>query len=421
MKKTNKDKWYKLENAAKIFPPNSNKNDPKTFRFFVELKQEINPDTLQEALDETIKEFPIFQSTLEKGLFWYYLEGSDIKPIVEPETTTPCDELTGELLFRVSYFKKRINVEVHHALTDGTGTLDFLKVLTINYLKIKNKLKLNKKDNDISNYDRAADSYQKYYDKNLKIKKVKEHKAHQIHGKIFPEGKIKTMEVIMPTSQLLKLAKANNQTLTAYLTSILIKSIGDSMSIHERQKPVVITIPVNLRKYFPSNTARNFFNVIPIMYHFNEENDNLESIYPCVKKQFEEQLNKESIQARMNKLAVFEHIFIIRLVPIFIKDFVLKSIYQYTRKSRSMTLSNVGVITMPEDVENFISMFGVCSSTDNIQSCMCSYKDKLTVIFTSHFSNPEIQRNFVKYLTNEGIEVQVNANIVEEDDNASLF
>ena len=86
-----------------------------------------------------------------------------------------------------------------------------------------------------------------------------------------------------------------------------------------------------------------------------------------------------------------------------------------------MTLSNVGVITMPEDVENFISMFGVCSSTDNIQSCMCSYKDKLTVIFTSHFSNPEIQRNFVKYLTNEGIEVQVNANIVEEDDNASLF
>ena len=76
-------------------------------------------------------------STLKRGFFWYYLEETDIKPTVTKEDTLPCDYMDYGILFRVSYFKKRINLEVSHALTDGTGTEIFLKSLTANYLERK--------------------------------------------------------------------------------------------------------------------------------------------------------------------------------------------------------------------------------------------------------------------------------------------
>ena len=134
---TRKDKkWYKLDNAAKIFPPTSNRKDPKVFRFACELYEDIEEEILQKALDKTLEEYPLFLSSLKKGLFWYYLESSNVYPKVKKEENIVCDRIDNDLLFRVSYYRKRINLEVYHALTDGTGTLYFLRSLVTNYLII---------------------------------------------------------------------------------------------------------------------------------------------------------------------------------------------------------------------------------------------------------------------------------------------
>ena len=196
----------------------------------------------------------------------------------------------------------------------------------------------------------------------------------------------------------------------------MIKSIADTMSYKDKKKPIIITIPVNLRKYFPSNTARNFFNVVPIIYYVNDDNNNIEEILKSVKKQFEEGLKKEKIIKRMNQLQQFENMFILRLVPLVIKNIVLKYLYKKSRLNRTITLSNIGVIDMPYDLQKHINLFGVMSSTDNVQSCMCSYKDNLVLTFTSHFVEQEIQKNFVRYLSNNGISITVNTNIIEEDE-----
>ena len=196
----------------------------------------------------------------------------------------------------------------------------------------------------------------------------------------------------------------------------MIKSIADTMSYKDKKKPIIITISVNLRKYFPSNTARNFFNVVPIIYYVNDDNNNIEEILKSVKKQFEEGLKKEKIIKRMNQLQQFENMFILRLVPLVIKNIVLKYLYKKSRLNRTITLSNIGVIDMPYDLQKHINLFGVMSSTDNVQSCMCSYKDNLVFTFTSHFVEQEIQKNFVRYLSNNGISITVNTNIIEEDE-----
>jgi NRPS condensation-like uncharacterized protein len=409
-------RWYKLENAAKIFPPSANKKDTKVFRFYVELKEYVDPKMLNKALKETLKEFPLFRSTLKKGFFWYYLEKSNLVPVVEEENKMPCEELKDGLLFKVTYYKKRINIEVNHALTDGTGTLSFLQVLIKNYETYKHNVSKDLIVDNVSIIDREVDSYVKYYKKVKLVQKKEDPFAYKIKGKIYPENGLKIIELVMSTKDVLKLSKEKGRTITEYLTAILLKSVSETMSYKDKKKPVVIQVPVNLRNYFPSNTARNFFNVINISYKFDNEDESMENILDSVSKQFKNKLTKEELTKSMNSFANFEKIFLIRLIPIFIKDIVLKCIHHFLAYYKTLSFSNIGIINVPEELEKNINMFGVFTSTDSISSCMCSYKDKLVITFTSHFIDHEIQKNFVRFLTEENIEITVNTNIIGEDD-----
>lgn len=417
--KVKRKKWYKLDNAAKIFPPTTDKYDTKTFRFSVFLKEDINKENLQAALDTTIKDFPIFHSKLKKGFFWYYLEESEELPTVQLEHTIPCDEREEELLFRVMYFKKRISVEVSHELTDATGTLLFLKTLTANYLNIKHTLKKNMPLDTSSISDKSMDSYNTYYQKaTIKRKKVKE-AAYHIKGETFPEGRLKIIEGKTSTKGVLSLAKNYETTLTVYLTALLIESIGKTMTLKERQKPIYITVPVNLRNYFPSSTVRNFFGTITVWYKYQDQS--LESIIKDIKEQFKAALTKEKLAENMNNLAALEKIFLVRIVPRVIKDLVLKIGYQMSTKSHTMSLSNIGKIEVPEEYQKYIDYFEVFSSTDGMQVCLCSYEDALLISFSSHFVTSQIERNFFCSLTGQKLKVVISTNSVEEEDNNEVL
>lgn len=407
-------KWHKLDNAAKIFPPTSTRRDPKVFRFACELFEEVEEEVLQKALDKTLEEYPLFLSSLKKGLFWYYLETSSIKPKVKREAQAICEPIDKDLLFRVFYYRKRINLEVHHCLTDGTGTLSFFKTLVSNYLiqkyNINNKMVID----NTSIFEKEANSFEKYYKKFKGLTIPKNQRAYNIKGDRYPEERLKVIEGVVSTKKVLNLAKEYDTTVTVYLTSLLIKSIASTMSRKDKRKPIVISIPVNLRKYFKSNTIRNFFNAISIRYK-SKEDDDLKEIIEVVNKQFKEKLKREKLDEGMNALAVLENIFIIRLVPIFIKDIVLKYFYETTMKENTTSLSNVGIVEMPEQIQSFIKSFSVFASTNTIQICMCSYLDNMSLAFSSHLVNTEIQKNFFKELSNKGIDIIINDNVVEDN------
>jgi len=77
--------WSRLDNASKFFAATYSERDEKVFRISCELFEEVDPEILQQALDETIERFPYYKSVLRRGIFWYYLEDSDIRPLVEKE------------------------------------------------------------------------------------------------------------------------------------------------------------------------------------------------------------------------------------------------------------------------------------------------------------------------------------------------
>ena len=127
-------KWSRLENAAKIFPSTTR----KVFSFTCELTEMVQEAPLQAALEETLEFFPFYRYSLRRGLFWYFYEESREKPVVRQEHLPPCSKLYHPdrhgLLFSVTYYRCRINLEVYHSLTDGTGALAFLRMLTIHYI-----------------------------------------------------------------------------------------------------------------------------------------------------------------------------------------------------------------------------------------------------------------------------------------------
>lgn len=404
-----KRKWFKLDNAAKIFPPVSNKKDPKVFRFVCVLKENIDKDILQESVQEALNFFSNFRSILKKGFFWHYLETTDFNPIIKEEKKDICSPIYNKkkkkLLFRVNYYKNRINLEVYHALTDGTGALEFLKTIVHIYISKKHNIEEFNFDYDASLNEKSSDSFNKYY--KFQLNKIeKSNKVYRIKGDKL--DKIRVINGCMNTKDLVDLAHKYNTTLTGLIVSIYILAIKENMNLKDENKYICIDIPVNLRKYFKSQTARNFFSVIKLKYNGS---DNLEDIIKYVDKNLKEELKKDNLFKTMNKYATFEHNFLIRLIPLFIKNFILKIIIKFVKTTSTVT--NLGIIKVDDSIKDYIDSFEVYVSTDKMQISMCSYLDKLNIAFTSMFDNMDIIKCFYRKLSSFGIDIIITSNKVE--------
>ncbi len=423
MKNKKVSEWNKLDNAAKIFPANSKKSDTKVFRFSCELYDIVDQQVLQRALDITLEAFPLYMSVIKSGLFWYYFEKSRFKSVVTEENLPPCttlyDKNNKTLLFRVMYYKKRIIFEAYHALADGAGALQFFKTLVFHYITIKYEYVLRGKkpviDIEASKTQKLDDSFQRYYKDEKNHTKKENIKACKIKGSKIPEYRFSVIEGVIPIDKILPKVKEYKASLTIFLAAVLMCAINEEIPVRLKRKPVILNIPVNLRNYYSSQTARNFFGVISVDYDFSKGSDDLQEVIEVLKKKFKEKLTPEVLARRINKLAILENNYMVRIIPLKIKNLILQIAYAIANKSYTSSLSNVGVINMPEDVKPFIHSFDVFVSTDKIQACMCSFENVLRISFTSAFVSTEIQRRFFKTLTDIGIPVTIESNIVDEN------
>lgn len=408
--------WYTLDNSAKIMPSTTTNLNTNVFRLSCTLTKEVDEKVLQEALDKTLLEFPMYLCTMKDGLFWHYLEKVDYKPLVKEEKTHICSKLNGDMLFRVSYYKKRINLDVSHVLSDGNGSMQFLKYLICTYINIKNKLNLNIPLNDSTVTEKEKDDFKTFDKNNLDLKINRRKFGYKL--KMTKKSTIKhdVIEMHLPLDKIKKISKSYNTTITVYLTAVYIKSIIENMKAKDLKRPIGITIPVDLRSVFPSKTIRNFFYTFLTSYKSNDKDVDLEDIINEIAKQFKEELTKENLQKKLNSFMLLEKILVIRLVPNFIKDFSLKFFAMNGKRGQTTVLSNLGVIKLPEEYEKYVTTFSTFASTDDIQLCVCSYKNDLILNFSSHFVSKDIERSFLKELQKEiDDKILIISNIREDE------
>lgn len=137
----NRRAWVRLDNASNIFLAARTEVDTKVFRMIVEMDHEVDPLLLQAALDTTFDRYPLYHASLRRGVFWYYLQDTDLRPRVQEDTLSPCSAIYRpdrlQLLFRVIHHRRRIILEVFHVLSDGGGALRFLTDLTEEYANLR--------------------------------------------------------------------------------------------------------------------------------------------------------------------------------------------------------------------------------------------------------------------------------------------
>ena len=409
--------WYQVDNVAKLFIATNNRRDPRVFRVCCTLDADIDPGCLDQALRLTARQFPNFQVTLHRGLFWNYLESTDKQPAAVPETLAPCAPVYGpdrlnELLYRVSYYGPRINVEMFHALSDGNGGLLFLKALVCQYLKLQHPEELAHlvPETVAPAASLAQDSYRQFYGAAARRDAVPR-RACRLRGSHLPYDQTQFFEAHLPVKAVLSAARAEGVTLTSWLGARLMLAIYAETPQLERRRPVAISLPVNLRNYYPSETARNFFNSIRVGHQFTgaETPASLAADFDAALKL---ELSEERVKARMDGFEQFEQLPFVKPVPLVIKNQVVGAITRFQERYSTATLSNLGVIKTPPELSPWLRGFAAMSSTSGLFACVCSWNQDLVICLSSAYRGTGVARRFFGGMAAEGMDVTLYANEV---------
>lgn len=405
----NNSNFYKVDNVSKVFLATHNMRDTRSLRVSATLNEEIDPEVLQKAVDKAARRCPQFQVRIRRGLFWHYMEDTDVQPVVVKESDRPCPVLYGEhyrgvLHYKVSYWENRINLDMFHAIGDGTGALEYLDTIVLNYLKIKypdemEGLTIGKGS---SLDERRQDSYSQFSDKGSTFDNIpKPADSCQIGDRKLPYNQLQFFEIRLEAKDVLAKSKELGVSLTSYIGSELMMAIYKSMPTRQNKKPVTISLPVNLRNYYPSETSRNFFNSVQVSHVF-DGTETVESLSRIFDKTLKDNLTPEVVKQNMNNYQQIERNPIARLAPLFIKQPVVRFFTKRESKSVTAVLSNLGVRKPAEPVAAHVKSYSAYCSTETVFITVHTYKNELVLGVASAFQRTGYLKGIVKKLNVSG-------------------
>lgn len=409
-----KNNWRKLDNVAKVFSMDD-QNNTNIFRYSVILKQNINKNILKKAINKSLETFKSYKVKIGSGLFWNYLEYNSKEPIITKEDEIPCQHINfkrnNNYLFKITYYKNKINLDIFHVLTDGGGAKKFLKSIIYNYLSIKHKLEYNENQNNMS----YQDQYLKNYDKSIKVKNNYK-PAYQLPGKI-NKNINNTYHYIVDLLKMKSVCKEHKVTITEYITALYIYAIYKSMYKKNTKKEIAITLPIDLRKYYQVDTLSNFFVCANINPKINENKlTTFKEILNQVHLEFQEKLSIDKVKSYLTRDVKLGLNIPIRLVPLPIKKTFMKLISDIASKTSTSTLSNVGIVDIDTKFKKYIDNILILvmpSKKEKMKCSICSYDKKLNITINSKIDNSKFEHTFLKLLEKHlaNIKLETNTNL----------
>ena len=417
--------WMRLDNAAKIYPAALKRSWSAMFRLSATLSEDVEPDILQEALNETLKRFPSLSVRLRRGFFWYYLEQLRKAPKIMKDSSYPCVRMSRSELrrctFRVLYYKNRMAVEFFHAVTDGTGGMIFLKTLAAEYLSLKYGISIPNTRGVLNLSDPPADSEieDSFFKHEGEIKHSRrEEKSFKLRGTREPDGFLHLTTGIISLSDILPMAKSYSVSLTGFLVSAMIASIigiqNAQIPRKRFQRPVKVQVPVNLRRFFESETLRNFAlyinpGVDPRLGDFS-----FEEILRAVHHIMGSELTDKNLKAKLTANVRSEKNIAVKLMPLFLKNLALKTAYSMLgENTSSVTISNLGPVSLPDEMSSYIKRMDFILGALSENPCSCgvvSYGDKLYINIVRTIREPLLERSFFTYLRKLGLPIKIESN-----------
>jgi NRPS condensation-like uncharacterized protein len=417
--------WLKLDNAAKLFPAIMSGELTSVFRITVFLKKPIKFSAIKEAVEITSRRFPYFSVSLGIGMFWYYLEYNRQLPRIQTEEKIPCTAFAAkrrdEPLYRILVKENRISVEFIHILTDGGGAFEYLKSLLYSYFRLNGNTILSTEgiilpESPITE-EEMEDGYKRFFKRRVPPP-GKLTKAWHLPFSLDDKPRLKVIRSEIALDKLLEIARNYNVSVTEYIVSVYIFSL-QKIYLEEKEKVkkqirgvLRIEVPVNLRKKLPSKTMRNFsLFVLPEIdlrlgvYSFDE-------ILKIVKYQLQTGADVKQISRFLSQNVGHEKSPFVRLLPLFIKSMAISAVYRRLGSNQcSGILTNLGLVKLPEEMEDLIDSFEVVPTPPNthvkISCAMVTFKHQLRLDFGNISRSTSFEMHFLKHLTESGIPVKV--------------
>jgi len=416
--------WYKLDLSAIVYPTLQRRDFSSVYRISALLKEEIRPDVLQKAVDMVLPRFPTYKAAIRTGLFWRYLEPNNRPgPFVQPDIKNPCMPMpfkaNNRYLVRVYYHKNRISFEAHHSLGDGTGGMCVMQTIVAQYLRllgheVQNEgfvLDINEKPDP----GELEDAYMKYANSKVCPPRGKE-KTYRIRGTKEPFYTLNIIDGIMSTAQVAEVAKKYHVTITEYFNAVLLYALLQKQQndFHISLRPVKIAMPVNLRRFFPSKTLRNFITMIYPGIDPRLGEYTFEEIALQVHHYMQYYINEKFLRGDITTNAATQRNLFIRVVPLFIKDYVVRSFYAMVQdKNSSAGLTNMGALHVPAGMKEHIERFDIYMGQPFSRRTNCaiiSFGDVLTINFASSIAEADVEKYFFTKLVQDGIHVKIESN-----------
>lgn len=323
-------------------------------------------------------------------------------------------------LVRVYYFRNRISLEAHHSLGDGTGGMCVLQTLTATYLRLLGHTEIQNGGfvldiNGEPEAEELEDAYIKYANAKVCPPRLQE-KAYRVRGTAEPFYTLNIIDGIMSVSEVMAVAKKYHATITEYLNAVLLYALLQKQKedVRVREKPVKIAMPVNLRRFFPSRTLRNFITMIYPGVDPRLGDYTFEEIVVQVHNYMKYYINEKLLRGDITTNAETQRNPFIRVVPLFIKDMVVKTFYTKIQdRNSSAGLTNMGALKVPEGMIPYIERFDIYMGQPFSRRTNCaiiSFQDTLTINFASSIVEADVERNFFRKLVQDGIHVKIESN-----------
>lgn len=429
--------WARLDNAGKLYPSLVSSRNTTLFRISAQLDKAIHAPFMQEAINRLAPRFPYYHVHLQRGAFWYYFIPSEHPLKLEKDSRYPCMKMTirqrTRMPFRVRAFKNQVAVEFSHIVTDGTGALIYFQSLLAEYLQLREGLKgpfnLIIQKGDPIHPEEREDAFQRYFQEGLP-KPPHESPAFKLLDKMDPKGIYHVTTGILELGPLKKAASDVDLSVTGFLTALLMETFQEILFAlpEKKQKrkaaPIRICIPINLRRYFPSRTMRNFFLSMNPWIDPRLGRYSFEEICTQVRHYFALEFNHKALNQQITRNMMGEKRIFVRLIPSWIKDLLIPAIYRHFGESAySTVLSNLGQIPFPPEFEPFIKRIDFVPNppegNTRVKLGVISYKDKVSITLGRNSSSAMVEREFFRSLRKRGLHIYIDSNIWPEKERRS--
>lgn len=403
---------YPLDCASTMFLLSRSENRRCNIRLTAAIREPVDRYVLQAALARTMQKYPTFfiRFTAQKNRL--YFEPVERVPVVRRQ------ESFSELRLmdnpqrceaQVSFCEKEISLEYFHAVSDGKGGLTILKHLLAEYLSLKYRDDRILSGIPMIPVEKQTENGYHVHGRGFRLER-KHGQAYRIQGT--PQAEETITVYRFSVRDVKQYARQCHASINELMTAILFRAIARvQRDEHENQKKLRLTVPIDLRIRFPSQTLRNFTLNAYLEWKPQTERMELPALCAQIRRYMQRAAAPEQLAGRCASSALASELWPVSVAPLAIKRWIVRKSLNNPKAASCMTFSNLGVVELPTELKDAVEELRITFSAKPeapYSACLVSVKDRMCLSLLRTIMEPLLEVQLEETLLELGIDFEKN-------------